>query len=201
MYGREVASSLPQHLQPIVSSATAGMLNGIVFSAIVSFFQWLVLRKYLSNSLLWIPICVIGNTIFAILNSSAAQIIIGLVGGAVKFDYLLMAWQLFASPFWGLFCGLFEWTVLRKELPKATHWIWARIAGTTLNGMYTAPVVLIGSVFHSEAIRFITNSGIGIANGIVLGVITGFILFNLIKERDKAKEIEDTFRSEIVINA
>jgi MFS family permease len=180
--GHMVASNFAVGTQTVIVSVIAGMLNGAVSSALFSFSQWFVLRKYLSRASLWIPFSMLGAVTSSALGSFAISRFDSFAGNLRNTFYLLVIGGIVLSPVSGLIAGFFEWMVLRRQLSRATNWIWARTASGIVGAIALAPAVSIGFASHNEYIRLFMNSSVGLVGGIIFGTITGFTLYSLIKD-------------------
>jgi hypothetical protein len=91
-------------------SATIGTICGIVFGVITGFFQWLVLRRYLSRAGWWIVASAVGWA----------------VGIALSW---IVHWDDVGFVAIGAIVGAVQWLILRRQVRRAGWWILASAVG------------------------------------------------------------------------
>jgi hypothetical protein len=155
----------------------ARVLVPLVAGFSVGFLQWLVLRNYLTYSVDWILTggagwaigYAIGLTLLQFLASSLLSVLIG---------YLLF----------GLSIAIFQWPVLRREIPNAIPWVLANILGWAL-GAYLSQFFL-NLVYTGSAINPLLSTGVlsGLT-GLIAGAITGLAFVWIVRQPERAYEI------------
>lgn len=160
----------------LVGSLDLGVVRVIVpvvTGVLLGLAQWLVLRPYIKKSHDWI------------LNHA--------VGWVVGFTLGLFVVQLLSKTplgmlvgfmFFGVIVALFQYPVLRREIPHLATWILANIIGWTL-GAYLS--LLAGGVFFKNAvpttfISVLVTVGI---TGLVAGAITALALIWIVRQPDR----------------
>jgi len=177
-----VVPSIPPGMSQSMSDFLASFLMGGVTGGIISVFQWVVLRHFLSNSKWWI--------LAGILGSSIGTIIYSLVfpftsrSDATRFASLMYFLAIITILGVALFKGYLEWLVLRKDFPNSKSWIGIRVL-----------IIIIAVVISSfsSGMRANTNFAIlgntlillseGVIQGIIFAVITGPVLNHFIEKR------------------
>lgn len=135
-------------------------LWGALMGAFIGVYQWLVLRKEIGISSLWILACVAG----AIISESFAGIVLWSLGiNRTDLGYA-QGGSIFAEGliflFSGVLIGLFQYPLLNKFYNKAKYWILACSIGW---GMIPVAIILFG--------------------GLALGLITGAVLFWILQPK------------------
>lgn len=97
-----ILESLPPLNIPEFGSVAVG-------GAALAVFQWLMLRRYIGGSIRWVLASLLGVFL-------SAQV----VGQVRKFDADLGL--ILGVALYGLFVGILQWLVLRKQVPRA--WLW-----------------------------------------------------------------------------
>jgi hypothetical protein len=94
---------------------------------VASFLQWLLLRIYIRQSILWAILSVIGwivgVTVVATLLSGIGRVVANLLPafGQTPLDFLMV-------PIGGsLVCGILQWILIRKKIARSALWILASI--------------------------------------------------------------------------
>ena len=151
----------------------ARVIVPIITGILLGLAQWLVLRPYVSNSYDWI------------LNHA--------VGWVVGFTLGLFVVQLLSKTPLGMFVGfilfgvivaVFQYPVLRREIPHLSTWILANVIGWTL-GAYLSQ--LAAGVFFQNSVPTTFTSvlvTVGIT-GLVAGAITGLALIWIVRQPDR----------------
>ncbi len=107
-----------------IDSLVFGAVDGLALGAA----QWILLRKILFRSWVWIPLTGLGWTVGQMLWSlMMTEPIPNVLGGLVAFTL--------GRGLTGLAAGLLQWFVLRDRFSGASIWIWATMIGTPL-GQY-----------------------------------------------------------------
>ncbi|MDM9385035.1 protein kinase [Chlorogloeopsis sp. ULAP01] len=131
-----------------VAAAIAGTFVGIM--------QWLVLRRQIYQAGWWVLATAVGFAVFG----AVANALIGAVFGAV-FNALIDA---MAGAVLGIFVGIMQWLVLRRQIYQAGWWVLATAVG----------FAVFGAAFNT-----VTGAGAGA----ILGLITGLTLVKLLRNR------------------
>jgi hypothetical protein len=144
----------------------ASGLMGATLGGIISFSQWLVLRKYIHNATWWILIGLTCNFAGIALN--------GIFPERFLFDYYAPT-LLTASG-----TGYLEWLLMRKSLPS-NGWIITRIAMNLATMLVANINIEAQSAFNlSGSAIYVGNSIMGLISGLIAGVISGFSLNSFI---------------------
>jgi hypothetical protein len=148
------------------------IMVGMGIGAVTGAFQWLLLRRYIRQSALWIV-------------ASAAGLFVGLglygianIVWGYPFDLVwprgVIGWALaFLSG--GLIAGLMQRSVLRRYVGRSTLWVLISAIG------WTASVIglsIPGTVMRRSRFAVVASAGVA---GIILGVISGFALLQLFR--------------------
>jgi hypothetical protein len=158
----DIELGIVQVLTPIVS----GILLGVA--------QWLELRGYVVNSHDWIINLaggwVVGYTLGLYVVQALAKTPLGMLVGYI---------------FFGLIIAVFQYPVLRREIPHVVTWILANVIGWTL-GAYISQFVT-GALFRNAPPNALTASvaSVGIT-GLVAGIVTGIALVLIVRQPDQA---------------
>lgn len=131
----------------------ASILALVSMGLSVGLFQWLVLRRQVPSSTLWIPATTLG--------------------------FAVGIW--FGLAFMGLGTGLAQWWVVRKTFSKGSWWptisaiIWplGYVAGGSVSG---ALIVPLGSQLLAGLVGIVVT-------GLIIGAITGAVLLWLLREQ------------------
>jgi hypothetical protein len=105
-------------IRHITSDSFSKFVMGVVTGGIISFFQWIVLRDYLSNAKWWISA--------GILSSSVSALIYYFVMPSMDIFNSFLSWVVVVTLI-GFFIGYIEWFVLRKDYPNSKGWIGVRV--------------------------------------------------------------------------
>src|SRR5215211_2169515 len=152
----------------VVVPLVAGFLIGLS--------QWSVLRNYVVDTTDWILAAgtswAVGYTVgLFIINSLASTALGGFVG------YVLF----------GVIVAIFQWPILRREMPHVLPWVLANVVGWTL-GFYLGQLAL-NLFFNDPAIAPIASTSvISIVSGLVAGAITGIALIWIVRQPDRAEQ-------------
>ena len=140
--------------ETIIIFLLIALLAGMAFGGLVGFMQWLVLRKYIPNSRLWIL-------------TSAIAMVVGWTWFELPPEFfsdrslpdLFLLW----FPF-GCVSGILQWFILRKQVYYSGLWI---VVNIIAGGIADLPMLDFGY-------RFIINWAIA-------GIFTGATLFLLLQ--------------------
>jgi hypothetical protein len=155
----------------------ARVLVPLVAGFSVGFLQWLVLRNYLTYSVDWI---LTGGAGWAI-GYAVGLILLQFLAGSLL--SVLIGYLLF-----GLSIAIFQWPVLRREIPNAIPWVLANIIGWAL-GAYLSQFFL-NLVYTGSAINPLLSTGVlsGLT-GLIAGAITGLAFVWIVRQPERTYEI------------
>lgn len=166
----------------------ASALMGGVLGLTTSFCQWIVLRRYLRNSLWWVVIGTICYSGGIKLNSIALTVISYQVANLSTYDWRLQLGMFILTVFTGLVTGLFEWLILRRKLLNSTRWIGIRIIANTTVFLLSYPALSIQiSLGVNGFSRFISNVLFGLVCGVLIGIFSGFTLSSLSNKKSSTE--------------
>ena len=151
----------------------ARVIVPIISGILLGLAQWLVLRPYVSKSYDWILYnaagWVVGFTLGLFVVQLLAKTPVGMLLGFV---------------FFGVIVAVFQYPVLRREIPHLGTWILANVIGWTL-GAYLGQ--LAAGVFFQNVVPTTFTSvlvTVGIT-GLVAGAITGLALIWIVRQPDR----------------
>ncbi len=133
---------------PLLTGTIAGLVLGVA--------QWLVLRRELDRSLVWIALTTLGGAASALLLNTIYN------SGLVNALAWSSSFMLVVGLIWGCLIGAAQWIGLRQYIPRVSSWVWANAIGWML---------AIGSGILIET----TSSNLGLIlslRGIIIGAIT-----------------------------
>ncbi|HZD56784.1 MAG TPA: hypothetical protein VE136_08685 [Anaerolineales bacterium] len=142
----------------------------VLAGLVVGLSQWIVLRRYLTECSDWI---LAGGAGWAagyalglfLINSLTGTLVGGFLG------YVLF----------GVIIALFQWPVLRREIPNALTWVLASVIGWSA-GLYLSQVSL-NIIFSGPSIDpAASTSVIAGTSGLVAGAITGLALVLIVRQ-------------------
>jgi len=144
----------------------AGILIGLA--------QWLVLRNYLTHSADWV------------FNLTGSWVV-GYVLGLYVVDWLgrgflgvLLSYVLF-----GVIVALFQWPVLRREIPQLWVWVLANVVGWSLGALISS--WLIAAIFGENPASLLVTTLVNSAVvGLVAGLITGAARVWIVRKPERA---------------
>jgi hypothetical protein len=172
-----VLLNIHPEMRQSTSDFLASFLMGVATGGIISFFQWIVLRNFLSNAKWWILVGVIGNSTGTAINS------VVLPPGGVS-D--LWRGLVITIPLIGLFKGFLEWLVLRKDLQNSARWMSVRV----ITNIIVVAISLIEFGIRTSLNLtiwgyFLILFSAGMIEGIIFGVITGYTLSSFIERKNE----------------
>jgi hypothetical protein len=148
----------------VPEGAAFPILFGIIFGAVGGFAQWLVLRRQIPESGLWIPFSTLG---FMMAVATAAS-----MGQRVSPNF--NAFFILASVY-GLLGGFLQGLILEKKRVPIVWWILASLLGgllgCTING--SAVAALGNDPWNLGAAFFLILFRLGAPFGLGLGITTG----------------------------
>jgi len=151
----------------------ARVIVPIITGVFLGLAQWLVLRPYISNSYDWILNHAVGWVVGFTLGLFVVQLLsktpFGMLVGFMSF---------------GLIVALFQYPVLRREIPHLGTWIVANVIGWTL-GAYLGQLAA-GVFFQNVAPTTFTSVLVTVGiTGLVAGAITGLALIWIVRKPDR----------------
>jgi hypothetical protein len=160
-----LVGSLDLGLARVIVPIIAGILLGLA--------QWLVLRPYVSKSYDWILYNAVGWVVGFTLGLYVVQMLSKTPIG-----------MLLVFVFFGVIVAVFQYPVLRREIPHLGTWILANVIGWTL-GAYLSQ--LAAGVFFQNSVPTTFTSvlvSVGIT-GLVAGAITALALIWIVRKPDR----------------
>ena len=151
----------------------ARILVPLLSGLLIGFAQWIVLRDYVTNSRDWI------------LNYAGGWVVgywlgLWIIQFLSKFPFgSLIGYLLF-----GIIVAIFQWPVLRREIPHIWSWILANILGWTLGAF-------VGQLFAASLERSTPTTPITITlvavtiTGLVAGAITALALVWIVRKPER----------------
>jgi hypothetical protein len=151
----------------------ARVIVPIISGIFLGLAQWLVLRPYISKSYDWILNHAVGWVVGFTLGLFIVQLLsntpIGMLVGFMSF---------------GLIVALFQYPVLRREIPYLATWILANVTGWTL-GAYLGQLA-VGVFFRNVAPTTFTSVLVTVGvTGLVAGAITALALIWIVRKPDR----------------
>jgi hypothetical protein len=153
-------------LARVIVPLLAGILIGVA--------QWLVLRRYVTESADWVlhlaGSWVVGYTIGLLVVDLLAESFLGVVLGYILF---------------GVIIALFQWPVLRREVPQVGIWVLANVLGWTLGAILSQ--VVLAALFGENPANLLAITVVNMAvTGLVAGLITGLALVRIVRQPERA---------------
>jgi len=150
----------------------ARVIVPIISGIFLGLAQWLVLRPYVTRSYDWILNHAVGWVVGFTLGLFVVQLLsktpLGMLIGFMSF---------------GLIVALFQYPVLRREIPHLGTWIVANVIGWTL-GAYLGQLAA-GVFFQNVAPTIFTSVLVTVGiTGLVAGAITGLALIWIVRKPD-----------------
>lgn len=145
----------------------------LLAGVLISVAQWLVLRNYVVSSQDW----VINHTVGWVIGYIIGLLVVSLLsavplGGLI--GYLLF----------GLIVALFQFPVLRREIPHLWVWILTNVIAWTLAAFVSQ--VISGSVMMTTKTTLVTSTLLTVGiTGLVGGAITAVALIWLVRQPDR----------------
>lgn len=157
-----------------IDMGVALVLVPIIAGVILGLAQWLVLRSYVVGSQDWVLNNAVGWVVgFALglfIVQALAQTSLSALVGFIAF---------------GIIVALFQWPVLRREIPHLFTWIVANVIGWTLGAFISQ---LAGNLFFQNSVPDTVSSvlvTVGIT-GLVAGAVTAVALILIVRQPDRA---------------
>jgi hypothetical protein len=156
-----------------VDLGIARVLVPILAGVLIGLAQWLVLRRYLTESADWV------------FNLTGSWVV-GYVIALLVVDWLGRGfWSvLFSYILFGVIVALFQWPVLRREVPQIGLWVIANVLGWTVGALASQLVIaaLFGENPASLPVTTLVNA---LVVGLVAGVITGLALVRIVRQPER----------------
>ncbi len=151
----------------------ATVIVPIISGILLGLAQWLVLRPYVSKSYDWILNHAVGWVLGYTLGLYVVQLLsktpLGMLVGFVCF---------------GVIVAVFQYPVLRREIPHIATWILANVIGWTL-GAYIS-MLAAGVLFQNTVPTTFTSVLVSVGiTGLVAGAITGLALIWIVRKPDR----------------
>jgi len=145
----------------------------IISGTLLGLAQWLVLRPYITKSYDWILNQAVGWVVGFTLGLFVVQLLsktpLGMLVGFMAF---------------GLIVALFQYPILRREIPHLVSWIVANVIGWTLGAFLSQ---LVASAFFQNSLPTTFTSvlvSVGIT-GLVAGAITSLAFIRIVRQPDQ----------------
>lgn len=162
--------------EPLANALSLNMakvLVPLIAGFLIGFFQWLLLRGYMTNSAGWIA-----SAGFGWMAGYALGLLVirWLSGGALE---TVVGYAVF-----GLIVGIVQWPMLRREIPHLLTWAIANIIGWTIAGLIaqTAAGPLYLSLGLTPEIAAALIAGL---TGLIAGAITGVAFIWIVSQPDR----------------
>jgi hypothetical protein len=160
-----VVGSLDLGLARILVPIISGIFLGLA--------QWLVLRPYITESSDWVlnhaAGWMAGFTLGLFIVQLLSKTPVGMLIGFISF---------------GLIVAVFQYPVLRREIPHLATWVIANVIGWTI-GAYLAQLA-IGIFFQNVVPTTFTSVLVSVGfTGLVAGAITGVALIWIVRQPDR----------------
>lgn len=161
-----LVSDLDLGLARIIVPILAGLLIGIA--------QWLVLRQYVNTSHDWILNHAGGWVAGYALGFFIAQLFSKVPYGG------LIGFLLF-----GVIVAVFQWPVLRREIPHVWAWILANVVGWTAGAWISGLVA--AALVKSTELTLVTSTIVTVGiTGLIAGAITALALIWIVRKPERA---------------
>jgi hypothetical protein len=169
-------------LVPEVEALWVRLLLPLWAGLLVGLFQWLALRPYLTHAVDWLVNGGAGWAAAFALGLLVIQFLGGLWG-------TLLAYLVF-----GLIIAVFQWPVLRREIPSALAWVIASVLGWAL-GAWLSQLVLTavaGGGPPNQVLESAVASGL---TGLVAGAVTGLALVWIVRQPEQGPATQPARRT------
>ena len=167
----------------------ASALMGAVFGGAISFSQWFVLRKYLTNSIWWIWVGLICNSAIPTLNSIAYTMISFRVSNLQVDDWRFQVSIFIFNILGSVVNGVFEWLILRTTFTKPNLWMVIRVIANIITLGLSNLYLKINPLLSEIGIgRFFGMVLLGLICGGLFGLMSGFTLSSFPRKRFKFEQ-------------
>jgi hypothetical protein len=161
---------------PILKSIPASVGQQIIIVVPFGLAQWLVLRRLISLSPIWVLTFPVGLFLSSLIPASIPESLWQIIGSespvTLTVIYIIM----------GAVMGLPQWLILRRTLSKAALWILASSLGV---GLGFGLVLVTGLINQSEYISYVVVV-------IVYSIATGIILSWLLNQKGQTYNQRDS---------
>ncbi|AFY70962.1 hypothetical protein Pse7367_2707 [Thalassoporum mexicanum PCC 7367] len=148
--------------------------------AIVGAGQWLLLRKVVKRSKWWIPLTALAETAVAPFSLTIA-FKLSLATGAL-IDLIAVS-----AIIRGASVGLFQWTMLYGQFPRAATWIVAVAASRCISALIGTSAIVTQSIDY-KTVYILTNA--------ISGLLSGLILVWLLQARSPQPKVADDIKGD-----
>lgn len=160
-----VVTEIDLGIARVVVPLLAGLLIGVA--------QWVVLRGYVTRSSDWILNHAGGWVVGYILGLLVVQALGRTTLGALV-GYIIF----------GILVAVFQWPVLRREIPHILPWVLANVIGWT-TGAYISTLVM-GAISRNTPPDLIVSTLItSVITGLIGGAITGLALVWIVRKPER----------------
>lgn len=135
----------------VLLGGTDPTLSNVISGLIIGVAQWYILQNKLRKSKWWI------------LATASSGIGAGFIFSALGYAGYTLIGIIFANIAAGLFAGIAQWLILKRQISDSGQWVVITTVAWTLGGT-------IGNIFASSSGNFAIG---GLACGLVMGFITG----------------------------
>jgi len=152
----------------------ARIITPLLAGVVIGLAQWIVLRGYITRSYDWILNHAGGWVIGYAIGLFVVQLLSSFPLGA------LVGFVLF-----GIIVAVFQWPILRREVPNLWFWILANVIAWTLGAFISQSVA--ASLNQSTGISLVSNTLITVGvTGLVAGAITALALIWIVRKPERA---------------
>lgn len=152
----------------------ARVIVPILAGVLIGLAQWLVLRNYIHDT---------GDWVWNMIGSWAAGYAVGTF--VVGFFPRSLLGAIIAYVLFGLIVALFQWPVLRREIPRIGMWIMSNVVGWGVAAALSQ--LLITLLFSGSNPSLLTTTLVNsVITGLVAGVMTGVALMSIVRWPDVA---------------
>ena len=162
-----------------LSLGAARIIIPILAGVLLGAAQWLVLRNYVTNSHDWIFNQAGGWVIGFVLGLYVAQALAKFAFGAIL-----------GFIFFGVIVALFQWPVLRREVPHLAWWIVANVIGWALGAWISD--FAAGAVFQAaNNTSLVTSTIVTVGTtGLIAGAVTALALIWIVRQPEREDFIQ-----------
>ncbi len=171
------------------------LLSLVIAGVMTVLLQWLVLRRYLERAGWWafatFAGLLVASLVWVLATAITADAMVEAIdSGNVEALQLLNA---LGSAFNGAVLGVFQWLVLRRQVPRAGWWVLASIAGYVVGALVSVRAIAwIGFVVWAaswfDVNPFAHMAVMGVMSVAIYGAITGVALMLLLSRRAKGSD-------------
>lgn len=154
---------LPLEVARLIFPLWAGLLVGI--------FQWLVLRRYISQCGDWVWNGIAGWALAYALGLIVIQVF------SVSFLGAVIGYLLF-----GVIVAVIQWPVLHREIPNVLPWVLASMLGWALGALAGQGVLNLITPAGEPIPQVLSTLVIAVVTGLVAGAITGAALVYIVRQ-------------------